>query len=116
MALTTSSYPIIRSADNWRSCFDFCRGIVLVALEVLVEHLRNFIEIYFVFLLVNPAGFGVQNTRVNPRNILGVAKVENWKFLILCVFEYPIMDGVHDRPRGSNAHTLNRSKTTLPTP
>jgi hypothetical protein len=98
------------------SLLDCVAGIVLESLEVLVEHICDFIQIGFVLFLIGPAVDGIQNFTIDAVQSLRVSQVENWKVAVLCFCQAAVVDSVDYNASIGDADTLNRKDSTLPTP
>jgi hypothetical protein len=105
------------SCNNlWSSLLNCFAGIVFESFEVLVEHLRDFIQVSLVFGFVGPRVFGVQDARINALDGFGEAEVEDGKSIEFSLSEAAVMNSVNDISGGFNADTLNKIKYTFPIP
>lgn len=91
-------------------------GVFLEPLEVLVEHIRHFIQIGFVLFLVGPAVDRVQYFTIHSFQNLGVGQIEDWEVTILDLGEAAVVDSVDYGSSIADADALNSENSTLPTP
>ena len=97
---------ILRSSEDGTSVNNFFSGLVLVFLEVLLEHTSELLEFLIISSLVGPGILGGKNVGINSWASNGNLEVEDREGSVFDFVEFTTVDSVDDLSSDLETHSL----------
>jgi len=96
----------LRSSEDGTSVNNFFSGLVLVFLEVLLEHTSELLEFLIISSLVGPGILGGKNVGINSWASNGNLEVEDREGSVFDFVEFTTVDSVDDLSSDLETHSL----------
>ena len=98
---------ILRSSEDGTSVNNFFSGLVLVFLEVLLEHTSELLEFLIISSLVGPGILGGKNVGIDSRASGRDLEVEDREGSVFNFVEFTAVDSVDDLSGDLETHSLS---------